>query len=93
VLKNRGDIRTESRIAAPLRSLKNVGLVDSPDAISRMVVGCPTESTRRLCQSVPPKMLAVMVSRRIRTSCELLKNFWYLVTGSTGPGSTAVRSG
>ena len=93
MLKNRGDIRTESRIAAPLRSLKNVGLVDSPDAISRMAVGRPTGSSRRLCQSVPPKMLAVVLLRRIRTSCEPLKNFSYSVTGSTGRGSSAVRSG
>ena len=87
MLKKRGDIRTDSRIAAPLRSLKNVGLVDSPDAISRMVVCCPTESWRRLCQSVPPKMLAVVSSRRIRTSCEPRKNFVYWSTGSPGPGA------
>ena len=93
MLKNRGDIRTESRIAAPLRSLKNVGFVDSPDAISRMAVGCPTGSSRRLCQSVPPNTLALVLPRRIRTSCEPRKNFWYVVTGSTGRGSRAVRSG
>ena len=33
-------------------------------------------------------MLAVMLSRRIRTSCEPRKNLSYVVTGSTGPGST-----
>ena len=74
MLKNRGDIRTESRTASPLRSLKNVGLVDSPEAISRMVVRLPAESWRLLCQSVPPKMLAVVSSRRMRTSCDPRKN-------------------
>lgn len=93
MLKNRGDIRTDSRIAAPLRSLKNVGLVESPEAISRIAVGRPTGSSRRLCQSVPPKMLAVTFSRRIRTSWEPRRNRVYAVTGSGGPGSLAVSSG
>ena len=48
MLKNLGDNLTESRIAAPLRNLKKVGLVDRPEAISRIVVDSPAESSRRL---------------------------------------------
>ncbi len=68
MLKKRGDSRTESRIAEPLRILKNVGLVDRPDEISRMLVARPCESIRLSCQSVPPKIVALVPPRRRLTS-------------------------
>ena len=93
MLKKRGDSRTESRIAAPLRSLKNVGLVDRPDAISRMLVVRPSESTRLLCQSVPPKTTAVVEPRRRLTSWDPLLVLVYVVGTGVEGGSAAVMSG
>ena len=76
-----------------MRNLKNVGLVDRPDAISRMLVDWPSESTRLLCQSVPPKTAAVVVPRRRLTSWDPLLILVYVVGTGVEVGSAAVMSG